>query len=122
MRYTNNAELGADIVALDYQHSAACEGWHQKIILRDIGDKCLIYTGLFPGYAQIRHVGTGYFINIGQSAYGRLSELHTQLERDLYATLSHNFTHLTDVLQSARKIHKHIDPNFHYIDSSKRYH
>jgi len=75
------------------------------ICLRDVGDKCLIFSGLFPGIARKRLVPISYFVNIGRSAYLSLSEENTSNSlSSLFLQLHQSFVLLMDVLQSTREI------------------
>ncbi len=67
--------------------------------LIQVGDECLLLAGLFPQHLTRRSLNLGYFIRLGQSAYGALS-LSTH---DLYEGLSRQFVVLTDVLFYVRE-------------------
>jgi hypothetical protein len=68
-------------------------------LLQEVGDKCLIYTGLFPKIAEKRLVQLSYFVKLGQSSYATISKSHN----DLYQGLAKQFVSLMDVLQSLRQ-------------------
>lgn len=71
-------------------------------LLKDVGDKSLLFCGLFPGMAQRRRVSLEYFIDMGKSAYLSISELHEKHESDLFHQLSDQFINLHHVLQAMR--------------------
>ncbi len=102
MRFTNKTQIASSIIALDYLISYQLTKAQQQSLLRDVGDKCLIMAGLFPGRAKKRRVRINYFIKIGQSAYQTLSHLNQHLTSELFSTLSLEFVQLIDVLQAAR--------------------
>ncbi len=100
MRFTNNAELANSVVGLDFLHGCQALGKFRQQLLRDVGDKCLLFTGLFPGRAWQRRVGIGYFIGIGQSAYEQLRTVNED-----YDLLAQGFVEMMDVLQAMRTVH-----------------
>lgn len=104
MRYINAAQISTNVVALDYFNAHHEPRMKRRALLRDVGDKCLIFAGLFPGMAKKRRVKVSYFIKIGRSAYRVLGDLHKPLQRDLFASLSQQFVQLTDVLHAARQV------------------
>lgn len=101
MRYTELPQCVSDTMGEEYLISAQCEGNEREVKLRDVGDKCLLFTGLFPGLAKRRHVKLSYFINIGRSAYHSLAHMN-QETNDLYARLSADFIAVMDVMQTIR--------------------
>lgn len=42
--------------------------------LKDIGDHCLLFAGLFPQHAERRQVRLGHMVELGQNAYHQLHE------------------------------------------------
>lgn len=104
MRLTEATYLATNIVTLDYLRTFNEPRAKRQLLLRDIGDKCLILAGLFPGIAIRRRVRVSYFVQIGRSAYQQLAILHERLQSDLYAGLSQQFVQMVDVLHAARKV------------------
>lgn len=102
MRYVDRPEMAGRVLALDYLESLTCEGGRQQEQLREVGDQCLLYSGLFPLRARRRLVRIRYYVDLGRSAYHQLSG---QLQRgwaDTFARLAERFVPLTDVLQAMR--------------------
>lgn len=102
MRFAQGPKLLESVVALDF-----LESWHkprtlQKELLRDVGDKSLLFCGLFPGLAQKRHVSLNYFSDLGQAAYLTVGELHEAKSGGLYFELSSEFLRLQQILQAMR--------------------
>lgn len=104
MRYSQNAHLIESIVALDFLHSTQASAKKQVTLMRDVGDKSLLFCGLFPGMASMRHVQLNYFSGMGQAAYLTVSELEEPACAELYVQLSTQFTTLQHLLQSLRSV------------------
>ncbi len=102
MRYINRPELIKQVFALEFLKGAQGTSAKQHLVLQDVGDKCLLFAGLYPKAAEKRLVRVSYFVNIGQAAYGAISRKHD----DLYELLGKQFVPLMDVLQSIRHYSK----------------
>lgn len=92
------------VMALEYLHSLATQGRMRNERLRDVGDHCLLFAGLFPHVARKRLVRISYFVRLGRSAYQQLSEALNKSAARLYSDLSTAFITLMDVLQSMREL------------------
>lgn len=102
MRHTEKPEITSNIMAMDYLESLAANGQNQQDKLRDVGDQCLIFSGLFPKIAERRLVKISYYANIGVSAYHSLADTcRTQLQ-EFYHLLAEEFVRLMDILQVIR--------------------
>lgn len=97
-RYINKPEMVKEIMAQDFLKGLKLTAKLREVALQEVGDKCLIFTGLFPKIAEKRLVKISYYVNLGQAAYGHISKKHT----DLYYSLAQQFVGLMDVLQSVR--------------------
>lgn len=102
MRYTENPHISNGMLAIDYLQSQQSTGKVRRVALQDVGDKCLLFSGLFPGLASSRQVRVSYFVKLGQSAYCILSHLERGGLSPLYYSLSEDFVPLMDVLQAFR--------------------
>jgi hypothetical protein len=102
MRFSQGPKLIESIVALDFLDSMHNSRLKQVELLRDVGDKSLLFCGLFPGMAQKRHVSLSYFSDMGQAAYLTVGELHASDTADLYFQLSAQFIQLQHILQAMR--------------------
>ena len=98
MRYTARPDVIQQIIASTFLKGLEMRFKQRETHLQEVGDVCLLLSGLFPAVAQKRLVNISYFVNIGQSAYGSIS----QSTNDLYSLLAHQFVSLMDVLQSMR--------------------
>lgn len=104
VRFNAKPEIAKSIMGLEFLNAHHLTGRHQHEHLRDVGDKCLLYAGLFPGRAERRRVKVSYFVELGQSAYSALSMLTRQKIAELYASLGEGFVALMDVLHAIRKL------------------
>lgn len=130
MRFVKNPEILQSILALDFlntvlqpsssfsnnlSQSNFLASTKNKQNLRDIGDKCLLFSGLFPGLAKRRRVHVSYYVKLGQSAYSLLSTLsnnsfpgaqHPSQLATLFANLGEHFVGLMDVLHTIRSLNR----------------
>jgi hypothetical protein len=102
MRFAQKAQLLESVVALDFLESMRVSGRRQVELLRDVGDKSLLFCGLFPGMASKRHVRLDYFSDLGQAAYLTVSEMEANESADLYSQLSAQFINMQRILQAMR--------------------
>lgn len=112
MRFTGKPELAGSLLALEYLRGALEAGGIRRERLRDVGDQCLLYSGLFPQQAERRLVRISYFVELGRSAYHQLAASLHHRGADMYTHLSEAFVQLRDVLQAMRELHGEsaIDP------------
>ena len=104
MRFANTPEIVTSILATDFLQSLGQLRRERLDTLREVGDKCLLFAGLFPGTARRRRVRISYFVKLGQTAYSSLSENRNSRISDLYADLCEQFVLLMDVLQTMREL------------------
>ncbi len=102
MRFSQGPRLIESVVALDFLESMQKPRQLQVNLLRDVGDKSLLFCGLFPGIAKQRHVSLNYFSDMGQAAYLTVGELQDNQNAALYFQLSAQFITLQQVLQAMR--------------------
>ncbi len=107
MRYTQHADLASSVLATDFLECAHAVGNQQRELLRDVGDKCLLFSGLFPGRAERRHVRISYFVDLGQSAYATLADVPELDLGELFSALCDRFVSLVDVLLAMREVAGH---------------
>src|SRR3989338_196815 len=105
-RYTDKPDMTKSILAMDYLHSCESHGELKRLKLRDVGDKCLLFSGLFPEHAERKQVNVTYFIQLGQNAYAVLSSLHSSKAglADLYELLGEEFVRLMKLLHCIREL------------------
>jgi len=104
MRYMQEPSLASKVVALEYLNGVQAQGCEREEMMRDVGDQCLLFSGLFPKLAERRLVKISYYVNIGRSAYLNLSELTQAALANMYNNLSQSFVILMDTLQAIRNM------------------
>ena len=102
MRFSQATQLVESVIALDFLESMQALGKRQIELLREVGDKSLLFCGLFPGMANKRHVKLEYFSGMGQAAYLTVSELQDSESANLYSQLSAQFLTMQQILQAMR--------------------
>jgi len=107
MRFMQETDVASSILALEYLDSLQKAGQQRHDILKDVGDKCLLFAGLFPERALKRRVQLSYFIDLGQSAYSELSSTEVSLAQ-LFNNLCEGFVPLVDVLLATRDLNGDI--------------
>ena len=105
MRFTGNAEAGHRIMALDYLRGLRQAPRAQAVALRDVGDHCLLCSGLFTQRARRRRVSVSYFVDLGRSAYQQVAERQSGSSlSELFDALALGFVRLSDVLRAMREL------------------
>jgi hypothetical protein len=102
VRFTNKPEVAKQIMGIQFMESLKQTPTERDVALQNVGDSCLIYSGLFPGIAEKRLVKISYFVDLGRSAYSTIS----RTSNDLYDLLTQRFVALMDILQSLGKRHE----------------
>lgn len=104
--FINRPDALSSVIALDYLLAENIMDSSRKNLLQDIGDKCLLFAGLFPGQAERRHVPISYFVGIGEAAYSGVADIskHRQEMARLFRSLSDHFVTLMDVLLCIREL------------------
>jgi hypothetical protein len=102
MRSSQDIQWVESVIAFDFLKSMHAPERRQAELLRDVGDKSLLFSGLFPEIAARRHVKLNYYTEMGQAAYLTVSESQDIENAALYLQLSTKFLALQQVLQSMR--------------------
>lgn len=113
MRYTGKPELAAKVMALDYLEGSQTMGSERREKMRDVGDQCLLYSGLFPKRAEKRRVRVSYYVDLGRTAYQNVAEAAQAAMADMFSHLAESFVSLMDTLQAMRSMHnqqQQLDP------------
>ncbi|KTD51886.1 hypothetical protein Lqui_0730 [Legionella quinlivanii] len=108
MRFSQGTKLIESVIAMDFLESMHSTRHKQVELLRDVGDKSLLFCGLFPGMAQKRHVSLRYFSDMGKAAYLTVGELQENQSAELYFQLSYEFLTLQQILQAMRSEYLNI--------------
>ncbi len=101
MRFAERPELARKIMALEFLQAQE-ETPQNTSRLRDVGDQCLLFSGLFPKLAERRLVKVSYFVAIGRTAYDQLASLVDRQSDRLYGRLAETFVGVMDVLHAMR--------------------
>ncbi len=104
MRFSDRPQCTARIMAQDFLESQHLSGAHRIDRLREVGDHCLLFSGLFPQLAERRLVRISYFVNIGRDSYRQLSDVLDRGWASVYGHLSDAFIILMDILHAMREL------------------
>lgn len=102
--FIDKPEIAETTFALDYLMQRYQNNSQQQQELREIGDRCLLFSGLFPERATRRHVTVSYYVRLGQRAYHDLALLAKQTNAALFNSLEIHFVLLMDTLQYMREL------------------
>lgn len=102
MRYLRRTDLLRTVLAMDFLHALQQQRRRRHETLRDVGDKCLVLTGLFPGQARRRRVRLSYFVDLGRSAYDEVAESGPPAQSAICRRLAATFVAVSDVLRALR--------------------
>ena len=103
MRFMKKQDLNARALALEYLRSHGLPDAMKLEQLRDVGDQCLLVSGLYPKRAARKQVRVSYYVDLGRSAYHHLSTCAQQGMAELYHQLEDTFVLLMDLLQTIRQ-------------------
>lgn len=98
MRYLRDGALAAHVLALDWLAASEHTGHARADALRDVGDRCLLIAGRFPGLAERRRVSADYFATLGCGAYHGVAESARDGYAALFAELARAFDRMVQVL------------------------
>lgn len=101
IRIATQPRLLAGLLVLDRLTEQAA-GSSRLAHLRDIGDQCLLYAGLFPQQAAERNVRVSHFISLGRTAYRQADELMEG--RSVFGRLCEGFLGLLELLHAMREL------------------
>lgn len=100
--YNHRPDIARSVLAKEFLTGMTERCSRKRECLREVGDKCLLFAGFFPGHAQKRHVKIKYFIELGQSAYIQVASLSQAASASLYNALSYDFISLMEILHTIR--------------------
>ncbi len=104
IRFTRCPELANAILGIEFLESMQRSGARRARTLRDVGDKCLLFSGLFPHLAKRRRVRSSYFVDLGRSAYFEVHNTSAAADSSLYRELAREFVAMSDVLNTLRSL------------------
>lgn len=101
MRFTKDTSIANSVLGLDFLEGyRASNPYQREQQMKDVGDKCLLFAGLFPQRAMRKRVTLSYFVDLGRSAYACASDVKPQ--ETLFHELCQNFTQMMTLLQTMR--------------------
>jgi hypothetical protein len=103
-RYTREQSLGHQVQAVQYLQQLMENASQRRETLQNVGDHCLLTTGLFPARSRRRRVPVQYYVDLGRTAYDDLSQLVSEAWSGLYQRLADGFIMLMDVLLAMREL------------------
>jgi hypothetical protein len=106
LRYQADNLLLSHAQGVDWLQALELVGRARADALRDVGDRCLLVAGLFPGMAERRRVSVDYFITIGRSAYQGVADATRQAYAALYEQLARSYRELVHTLDAMRHLPK----------------
>jgi hypothetical protein len=98
LRYQRETQLLSHTQALDWLHAQTQSGQVRADALRDVGDRCLLVAGLYPGLAQRRRVDVDYFVGLGRGAYMGVAEASRAAYAQLFEHLARAYRDLVRTL------------------------
>ena len=106
MRHIDHTELLESILAIEFLNSQQQPTQQRKVKLQVVGDKCLLLSGLFPGFVAKRNVTEDYLISLGRTAYHHLHEHshNSNHHYSLYFELAHQFIPAKSTLAAIRHV------------------
>ena len=104
IRFTREVCFAKSIIAIEILEALHQLGVQSRAnALRDAGDKCLLLAGFFPERAHSCQVGKRYFMDMGQSAYHRLTDLTASDFSDIAMDLRDHFPSLVTLLHTMKQ-------------------
>ena len=102
--YTKDTSLITAVMAIEFLNAIENTASIKLNKLRQVGDHCLIISGLFPERTKRKNVSPEYFENIGKEAYYNLSFVDTNwaLDKNIFLSLFENFSQLKRLLNNLR--------------------
>ncbi|WP_333677507.1 hypothetical protein [Dyella sp.] len=110
LRYQADSQLLSHAQGLDWLQALELVGRTRADALRDVGDRCLLVAGLFPGVAERRRVSVDYFVSIGRSAYQGVADATRQAYAELYEQLARSYRELVRTLDAMRALPRSTTP------------
>ncbi|MDP3558788.1 MAG: hypothetical protein Q8R79_00360 [Legionellaceae bacterium] len=104
MRSSHNPTWTEGVIGVEFLDALHSVGRALQVArLKEVGDKSLLFCGLFPVKAE-KKVSLRYFQEIGKTAYLAASRRDEESQSDLLSDLGQNFLILQDILQATRHV------------------
>lgn len=114
LRHQRDGQLLARTQSLEWLHAQSQVGALRTDLLRDVGDRCLLIAGLYPGLAERRRVTVDYFVELGRGAYQGVAESSRAAYAALFEQLAATYRELVQALRAMRDVSAdHMLPGSH---------
>ncbi|MDB6162871.1 MAG: hypothetical protein JWL98_303 [Xanthomonadaceae bacterium] len=104
LRYQCDNTLLARTQATEFLNAQSQAGTVRADALRDVGDRCLLIAGLYPGLAARRRVEVDYFIDLGRGAYFEVADASRNAYASLFEQLARSYRDLVRTLRALRGV------------------
>lgn len=104
LRFSKRPEMVDSVLAIEFLNGVHTHIVGQEEKLQALGDKCLIFAGLFPKRANRLLLTPRYFTELGSMAYRLLSGVSRDERSGLFADLSAHFSSLKKTLATMRDL------------------
>ncbi len=101
MRFCDQPDLVNSIIGVEFLESLQLCSGLQQWRLRDVGDKCLLLSGLYAEHIRRTSIDPNYFVTLGQTAYRLVSN---RFSNKLFAELAQHFLSMQDILLAMREL------------------
>jgi len=103
-----------DCLALLLKQALESSPTEQVLLFKRLGDTALYFSGFFQEYFTRKSFDVGYYVSMGESAYGQLSQLmrrrYVQTRSalcEMYQQMSENFSSAVDILMDVSEQTSH---------------
>lgn len=104
--FTTNKDIASKVLAIDFLTHSEMNTANDQRSIRDLGDHCLVLSGLFPERIVKKNISLNYVIGIGKQSYRLLSTANSPsvkyIDKKLFSHLDMNFVGLMDLLNHIR--------------------
>jgi hypothetical protein len=104
LRFQRDDSLLARTLALEWLAAQENIGSARADALRDVGDRCLLIAGLYPGMVERRRVNADYFIELGRGAYFDVAQASRNAYAALFEELARSYRELVRTLRALRPV------------------
>ncbi|MDQ2994980.1 MAG: hypothetical protein M3R00_08590 [Pseudomonadota bacterium] len=106
LRFMDQTDLAEQAVGMAFLAAQQSPFMGRSMLLRNVGDQCLLYSGLYPERATNRGLRVGYYVHIGKRSYSAAAdEIRHEINiSKMYERLCAQFVTLMDVLHSVRQL------------------
>lgn len=115
LRYTDQPDFVDNVLGKLYLESQGKRPAASRASLRDVGDQCLLFAGLFPEHAERRRVNPDYFSELGKVAYSQLADYDQKGFTGIFKELLTYFDSMIATLHTLKHLSETRDKEAHDI-------